>query len=131
MIISTLNHRALISTGLPMRGVTTQSPTFASIQVSALCRAIPDSSTGTVPLHCALMQTAAMRAIQADNTVLKATVTYPPTMAGSAVALARLVAQGRGMSDLVEQEVPASITLASATVTKDNVAQYLPLGFES
>jgi ribose transport system substrate-binding protein len=73
----------------------------------------------------------AMRAIQADNTVLKATVTYPPTMAGSAVALARLVAQGRGMSDLVEQEVPASITLASATVTKANVAQYLPLGFES
>jgi ribose transport system substrate-binding protein len=73
----------------------------------------------------------AMRAIQADNTVLKATVTYPPTMAASAVALARLVAQGRGMSDLVEQEVPASITLASATVTKGNVAQYLPLGFES
>ena len=73
----------------------------------------------------------AMRAIQADNTVLKATVTYPPTMAGSAVALARLVAHGRGMSDLVEQEVPASITLASATVTKENVAQYLPLGFES
>jgi ribose transport system substrate-binding protein len=73
----------------------------------------------------------AMRAIQADNTVLKATVTYPPTMAGSAVSLARLVAQGRGMSDLVEQEVPASITLASATVTKENVAQYLPLGFES
>jgi ribose transport system substrate-binding protein len=73
----------------------------------------------------------AMRAIQADNTVLKATVTYPPTMAGSAVALARLVAQGRGLSDLVEQEVPASITLASATITKENVAQYLPLGFES
>jgi ribose transport system substrate-binding protein len=73
----------------------------------------------------------AMRAIQADNTVLKATVTYPPTMAASAVALARLVAQGRGLSDLVEQEVPASITLASATVTKENVGQYLPLGFES
>jgi ribose transport system substrate-binding protein len=73
----------------------------------------------------------AMRSIQADDTVLKATVTYSPTMASSAVALARLVAQGRGMSDLVEQEVPASITLASATVTKENVAQYLPLGFES
>ena len=73
----------------------------------------------------------AMRSIQADDTVLKATVTYSPTMASSAVALARLVAQGRGMSDLVEQEVPASITLASATVTRDNVAQYLPLGFES
>jgi ribose transport system substrate-binding protein len=35
------------------------------------------------------------------------------------------------MSDLVEHEVPASIMLASAAVTKDNVAQYLPLGFES
>jgi hypothetical protein len=46
------------------------------------------------------------------------------------VALARLVAQGRGMSEL-EQEVPASITLASPAVTTDNVAQYLPLGFES
>jgi ribose transport system substrate-binding protein len=73
----------------------------------------------------------AMRAIQADNTVLKATVTYSPTMASSAIALARLVAQRRGMSDLVEKEVPASITLASATVTRENVADYLPLGFES
>jgi ribose transport system substrate-binding protein len=73
----------------------------------------------------------AMRAIQADNTVLKATVTYSPTMASSAIALARLVAQKRGMGDLVEKEVPASITLASATVTKENVADYLPLGFDS
>jgi ribose transport system substrate-binding protein len=73
----------------------------------------------------------AMRTIQADNTVLKATVTYSPTMASSAIALARLVAQHRGMSDLVEHEVPASITLASATVTRENVAEYLPLGFES
>lgn len=32
---------------------------------------------------------------------------------------------------LVEQEVPASIALASTTVAKDDVAQYLPLGFES
>lgn len=73
----------------------------------------------------------AMRAIQQDNTVLKATVTYSPTMASSAISLARLVAQRRGLGDLVEHEVPASITLASATVTKDNVGEYLPLGFES
>ncbi|GAA5171053.1 substrate-binding domain-containing protein [Pseudonocardia eucalypti] len=73
----------------------------------------------------------AMQAIQADNTVLKATVTYSPTMASSAISLARLVAQRRGLGDLVEHEVPASITLASATVTKDNVGEYLPLGFES
>ncbi len=73
----------------------------------------------------------AMRSIQADDTVLKATVTYSPTMAASAVSLARLVAQGRGMTDLAEREVPASITLASATITSENVAEYLPLGFES
>ncbi|MBO0847964.1 MAG: substrate-binding domain-containing protein [Pseudonocardia sp.] len=73
----------------------------------------------------------AMRSIQADNTVLKATVTYSPSMASSAISLARLIAQGRGMADLVEKEVPASITLASVTVTKDNVGQYLSLGYES
>jgi len=73
----------------------------------------------------------AMRDIQADNTVLKATVTYSPSMASSAISLARLIANQRGMSDLVENEVPAQIILASATITKDNVADYLPLGFES
>ena len=73
----------------------------------------------------------AMQAIKADNTVLKATVTYPPSMASSAINLARLIGQGKGMSDLVENEVPASITLASATVTKDNVDKYMPLGFKS
>ncbi|GAA3441976.1 ABC transporter substrate-binding protein [Planomonospora venezuelensis] len=73
----------------------------------------------------------AMREIQAGTGVLEATVTYSPTMASSAVKLARLIAQGKGMSDLVENQVPQSITLASETITKDNVAQYLPLGFES
>ena len=73
----------------------------------------------------------AMDLIKADTGVLKATVTYPPSMASSAIKLARLVAQGKGMSDLVENEVPASITLASATITKENVDKYLPLGFAS
>ncbi|HEY3505609.1 MAG TPA: substrate-binding domain-containing protein [Actinocatenispora sp.] len=73
----------------------------------------------------------AMRLIKTDKSVLKCTVTYPPTMAASAVSLARLIAQGRGMSDLTEHEVPAYMVLASATVTKDNVDRYLPLGFES
>jgi ribose transport system substrate-binding protein len=73
----------------------------------------------------------AMREIKADKGVLKATVLYPPTMASSAIQLARLIIQQKGMSDLSQKEVPASITLYSATVTKDNVDQYLPLGFES
>lgn len=73
----------------------------------------------------------AMRDIQADNGVLKATVTYSPTMASSAIKLARLIAQGKGLSDLVENTVPQSITLASETITKENAQKYLPLGFES
>jgi ribose transport system substrate-binding protein len=73
----------------------------------------------------------AMDAIKADNSVLKATVTYPPSMSASAIKLARLIGQGKGMGDLVENDVPASITLSSATITKDNVEKYLPLGFQS
>ncbi|KAA9373014.1 substrate-binding domain-containing protein [Microbispora cellulosiformans] len=73
----------------------------------------------------------AMRDIKADSGVLKATVTYSPTMAASAIKLARLIAQGKGMSDLLEQQVPQSITLTSETVVKDNADKYLPTGFES
>ena len=72
-----------------------------------------------------------MRLIKADNTVVKATVTYPPTMASSAISLARLISQGKGMADLTEKEVPTFIMLNSVTVTKANVDKYLPLGFES
>jgi len=72
---------------------------------------------------------AAMQHIKDDDTVLKATVTYSPTMSASAVSLARLVANNRGMSDLADLGVPKQITLVSQTVTKDNVAQYLPIGF--
>ncbi|MDX6257361.1 MAG: ribose transport system substrate-binding protein [Frankiales bacterium] len=73
----------------------------------------------------------AMREIKADNGVLKATVLYPPTMASSAIRMARLIAHSKGMSDLAQQEVPASITLYSATVDKTNVDKYLAQGFES
>ena len=72
-----------------------------------------------------------MRDIKADNTVLKATVIYPSTQSASAILLARLLVLGKGMADLKEAEVPKSITLYSAVVTKDNVDQYLPTAFES
>jgi ribose transport system substrate-binding protein len=72
---------------------------------------------------------AAIEAIKADNSVLKATVTYSPSMASSAVSLARLIAQGRKMSDLAELQVPKEIVLASETITKENADTYLPLGF--
>ncbi|MEH0823516.1 MULTISPECIES: substrate-binding domain-containing protein [unclassified Micromonospora] len=71
----------------------------------------------------------AMEDIQSDKTVLKATVTYSPSMASSAVSLARLIGQGKGMSDLVELQVPKEIVLASETITKENAGNYLKLGF--
>jgi ribose transport system substrate-binding protein len=73
----------------------------------------------------------AMREIKSGNSVLEATVTYSPTMSSSAVKIGRLIGQGKGMADIVEREVPQSITLASETITRQNVDQYLPLGFES
>jgi ribose transport system substrate-binding protein len=70
-----------------------------------------------------------MDKIKAGNTVLKATVLYSPSMAASAISLARLLVQSKGMADLAEHEIPASITTYSAVVTKENVDQYLDVGF--
>jgi ribose transport system substrate-binding protein len=70
-----------------------------------------------------------MDKIKADNTVLKATVLYSPSMSSSAISLARLLGQSKGVADLAEHEIPASITTYSAVVTKENVDQYLDVGF--
>ncbi|MEU6555312.1 substrate-binding domain-containing protein [Streptomyces sp. NPDC046915] len=71
----------------------------------------------------------AFQAIKQDNGVLKATVLYPPSMAASAVDLARALAQGKGVGGLAQYEIPASLTVYSAVVDKDNVDQYLSTGF--
>ncbi|GAB3874221.1 substrate-binding domain-containing protein [Terrabacter terrigena] len=62
---------------------------------------------------------------------MEATVLYPPTQAADGIKLARLIAQNKGIGDLVQVEVPRRIVLNAPVVTKDNVDQYLPLGFES
>ncbi|WP_262698113.1 MULTISPECIES: substrate-binding domain-containing protein [Streptomyces] len=71
----------------------------------------------------------ALQAIKQDNGVLKATVLYPPSMAASAIDLARALAQGKGIGGLSQYEIPASLTVYSAVVDKDNVDQYMPTGF--
>jgi ribose transport system substrate-binding protein len=72
-----------------------------------------------------------MRAIEADNTVLKATVIYPSTQAADGIKLARLIAQGKSMSDLAEVEVPRKVQLSAPVVTKENVKEYMDSAFES
>lgn len=72
----------------------------------------------------------AMEAIQADDSVLKATVIYPSTQAADGVALARLIAQSKTLGDIVTPSVPNRIVLDAPVVTKENVDQYIDLSFE-
>ncbi|WP_299037461.1 substrate-binding domain-containing protein [uncultured Pseudokineococcus sp.] len=72
-----------------------------------------------------------MRDIQEGGSVVQATVVYPSTQAADGIRLARLIAQGKGLSDLVENEVPRSMTLYAPVVTAENVDDYLPMAFES
>jgi len=59
-----------------------------------------------------------------------ATYLYSPTMAGSAVNMARLIAQGRGFADLVEPEVPSQIVVPPTEVNQDSVGDLRDLCFE-
>jgi ribose transport system substrate-binding protein len=62
---------------------------------------------------------------------MEATVIYPPTQAADGIRLARLIAQDKGMSDLVQVEVPQRVVLFAPVVTADNVDQYTDLCFQS
>ncbi|GAA1634532.1 substrate-binding domain-containing protein [Georgenia ruanii] len=72
-----------------------------------------------------------MDMIKAGGSVVEATVIYPSTQAADGIRMARLIAQGKSMSDLVEVEVPRTVQLHAPVVTKDNVDQYLPTAFQS
>ncbi|WP_417509824.1 substrate-binding domain-containing protein [Microbacterium sp.] len=72
-----------------------------------------------------------MDRIKADDSVMKATVIYPSTQAADGIAMARLIAQGKTMSDLITPSVPYRIVLDAPVVTKDNVDEFIKLAFES
>jgi ribose transport system substrate-binding protein len=73
----------------------------------------------------------AMRHIQDGDSVLEATVIYPHTQAADGIKLARLIAQGKSLSDLTSQGVPRRIMLNAPVVTKDNVDEFIKNAFES
>jgi ABC-type sugar transport system substrate-binding protein len=62
---------------------------------------------------------------------MEATILYPPTQAADGIKLARLLVQDKGLSDLVQVEVPNRIVLNAPVVTKDNLEEYRPQCFES
>ncbi|WP_043496625.1 substrate-binding domain-containing protein [Georgenia sp. SUBG003] len=72
-----------------------------------------------------------MEEIKSGDSVVEATVIYPATQAADGIRLARLLAQGKAMSDLVEIEVPRLVQLYAPVVTADNVDEYLPTAFQS
>jgi len=59
----------------------------------------------------------------------RATFMYNPSMAASAVNIARLIVQNKGFDELAEPDVPSSITIQASAITKDNVDKFMPLGF--
>lgn len=67
--------------------------------------------------------------IKAQNTAVKATFLYNPSMAGSALNMAYLIATKGKMTELWEMDVPRKVVVRASTVTKDNVSNYASLGY--
>jgi ribose transport system substrate-binding protein len=52
-------------------------------------------------------------------------------MSASAISLAKLIAEQKGLSESQEPEVPSNIELPATTVTKENVASLQHLGYRA
>ena len=72
-----------------------------------------------------------MDLIEAGDSVMQATVIYPSTQAADGIALARMLAQGETMSDLITPSVPYRIVLDAPVVRAENVDEYYDLAFQS
>lgn len=70
----------------------------------------------------------AMKQIE-EGGLYRATFLYNPSMAATAVNMARLIALGEGFEELVPPEVPRQMIVPAAVVTSDNVADYLQYAF--
>ncbi|WP_272473197.1 substrate-binding domain-containing protein [Baekduia alba] len=70
----------------------------------------------------------AMKQIKAGG-LYRATFLYNPNMAASAVNMARLIALGQGLPELVPPEVPRQVVVPAAVVTQDNVDKYQKYAF--
>jgi ribose transport system substrate-binding protein len=64
-----------------------------------------------------------------EGGLYRATFLYNPSMAASAVNMARLIALGEGFEELVPPEVPRQVIVPAATVTQENVSEYEEYAF--
>jgi ribose transport system substrate-binding protein len=65
----------------------------------------------------------------AEGGLYRATFLYNPSMAATAVNMARLIALGEGFPELVPPEVPRQLIVPAAVVTQDNVEEYEQYAF--
>lgn len=71
---------------------------------------------------------AAMQQIK-EGGLYSATFLYNPAMMSTGVNMARLIALGEGMPELVPPEVPRQLIVPAATVTQENVDEYEQYAF--
>lgn len=71
-----------------------------------------------------------LKHIKAGDARIEADITFTPAISGTAVALARLIAQERLPSDFAGLPVPSQMLIDSKLVTKDNVDQYAQFGWD-
>lgn len=95
---------------------------------------LPHEGDALTPVALQAMAAGAGGSKQAFDLIKKgglyrATFLYNPSMAASAIRIARLIALGQGFSELLEPEVPSYIQLPATQVTKDNVDDVYDLGF--
>ena len=71
---------------------------------------------------------AAMQQIK-EGGLYRATFLYNPAMMSTGVNMARLIALGEGLPELVPPEVPRQLIVPAATVTQENVDEYEQYAF--
>ena len=71
----------------------------------------------------------AMKQIK-EGGLYRATFLYNPSMAATAVNMARLLALGEGFAELQPPEVPREMVVPAAVVTKENVSEYEAYAFD-
>lgn len=68
--------------------------------------------------------------IKKGDARIEADITFTPAISGTAVSMARLIAQDRTPTDLAGLPVPSQMLIDSVLVTKDNVAKYAKFGWD-
>jgi ribose transport system substrate-binding protein len=58
------------------------------------------------------------------NKLVRADVTYPPSMVATAISLAADGLRGQALSGFYQKKIPSKIVLAAELITKENAKDY-------